>query len=158
MGRSRGQTCVAYRGGAGRWYLWSGRQLRRQRTLILWRWRQVSALREIAMYKSILVAIDGSDAANRGLSQAIELAKHLGGRIRVINVVNKMPLVSPGTPAEVMYWLVDELRGNAESLVHEAVTRRAPLASTLIVASSSRSVIVRVNTSLTRHGPALLRS
>ncbi len=75
------------------------------------------------MYKSILVAIDGSDAANRGLSQAIELAKHLGGRIRVINVVNKMPLVSPGTPAEVMDRLVDELRGNAESLVHEAVTQ-----------------------------------
>ena len=73
------------------------------------------------MYKNILVAIDGSDAANRALSDAIQLARVLHGRIRLIHVLNKVPILPVGTPAEIMEQLVDQMRGTAESLLHEAV-------------------------------------
>jgi nucleotide-binding universal stress UspA family protein len=41
------------------------------------------------MYRNILVPIDGSDTASRGLEEAIRLAKALGSQIRLVHVVNE---------------------------------------------------------------------
>jgi len=40
------------------------------------------------MYQRILVPVDGSPTANRGLTEAIALAKLTGARLRLINVVD----------------------------------------------------------------------
>ena len=72
------------------------------------------------MYQRILVPIDGSDASRQGLEQAMRLAKALGARLRLLHVMNQRSWVSPGSPPDVLRSVADELRGNAESLLHEA--------------------------------------
>lgn len=74
------------------------------------------------MYRNILVATDGSDAANLGLREAIELARSLGGRIRLVHVVNKTPWISPEVAASVVDDLFTQLRSAGESILHEAKT------------------------------------
>ena len=46
------------------------------------------------MYQRILVPVDGSVTANRGLDEAIRLARLSGGRIRVVHVLDQLPLVT----------------------------------------------------------------
>jgi nucleotide-binding universal stress UspA family protein len=41
------------------------------------------------MYQNILVPIDGSETAGRGLDEAIELARTLGARIRLLYVLTR---------------------------------------------------------------------
>ncbi len=51
------------------------------------------------MYGKILVPVDGSETSTRGLNQAIRIAKVLGSRLRLVNVVNEFILdytYSPG--------------------------------------------------------------
>lgn len=40
------------------------------------------------MYKRILVAVDGSSTSERALEEAINLAKHTNGRLRIVHVAN----------------------------------------------------------------------
>ncbi len=44
------------------------------------------------MYRNILVPVDGSPTSNAGLAEAIELARQVGARIRLLHVVDQMPL------------------------------------------------------------------
>jgi nucleotide-binding universal stress UspA family protein len=44
------------------------------------------------MYERILVPVDGSDAANRGLHEAIRLAKALGAELRLVHIVDDSAL------------------------------------------------------------------
>jgi nucleotide-binding universal stress UspA family protein len=69
------------------------------------------------MYKHVLVPIDGSDTARLGLNEAIKLAKLLQADIRLIYVVDKLSNIPP----EAVQAFVDQLRGDAESVVHEAI-------------------------------------
>lgn len=73
------------------------------------------------MYQNILVPVDGSDTAERGLREAIQLARGLSSRIRVIHVVNSTPWIAQGAPG-VIEELVSQLRSTGESIVHEAKT------------------------------------
>jgi nucleotide-binding universal stress UspA family protein len=72
------------------------------------------------MYEHILVPIDGSDAAALGLREAIELARQLKARIRLIHVINKTPLISPGVTAGMIEDVVAQLRKDGESIVRDA--------------------------------------
>jgi nucleotide-binding universal stress UspA family protein len=45
------------------------------------------------MYRRILVPIDGSKTAARGLSEAIRLAKDQGAKLRLLHVVDKMAII-----------------------------------------------------------------
>ena len=75
------------------------------------------------MYKHVLVPVDGSETALLGLNEAIELAKHINAEIRLVHVVNKLPWVSPGeVSADVLQAMINDLRGNGESIVHDATT------------------------------------
>ena len=47
------------------------------------------------MYQQILVPVDGSDCANRGLSEAMALARLTSARIRLVHVIDE-PLVAIG--------------------------------------------------------------
>lgn len=44
------------------------------------------------MYRNILVPVDGSPTSNAGLAEAIQLARQVGARIRLLHVVDPMPL------------------------------------------------------------------
>jgi nucleotide-binding universal stress UspA family protein len=55
------------------------------------------------MYKRMLVPVDGSPTSMLGLQHAVGLAKPLGARIRLLNVVDELALV----PAVDAYALVD---------------------------------------------------
>jgi len=73
------------------------------------------------MYQKILVPIDGSETAERALREAIQLARSLSSRIRVIHVINSTPWITQGA-AGVMEELLSQLRSTGESIVHEAKT------------------------------------
>ncbi len=53
------------------------------------------------MYKRILVPVDGSPPSQLGLGHAVGLAKPLGARIRLLNVVDELSLVSAADAAAV---------------------------------------------------------
>lgn len=74
-----------------------------------------------SMYRNILVAADGSDTAEQALREAVQLARSLSSRIRVIHVINSIPWITQGAP-EVIEERIDELRGTGESIIHEAKT------------------------------------
>jgi nucleotide-binding universal stress UspA family protein len=59
------------------------------------------------MYQRILVPVDGGDCANRGLSEAMALARLTGARIRLVHVIDA-PLVATGA---------DVAAGAAEDLI-----------------------------------------
>jgi len=73
------------------------------------------------MYQKILVPIDGSETAERALREAIQLARSLSSRIRVMHVINSTPWITQGAPG-VMEELLSQLRSTGESIVHEAKT------------------------------------
>ena len=54
------------------------------------------------MYTRILVPVDGSAASARGLDEAIELARHLKARLRLVHVVEPWVMISPETPAATL--------------------------------------------------------
>ena len=69
------------------------------------------------MYTRILVPVDGSVASARGLAEAIELARHLKARIRLVHVVEPWVMVSPETPATIHQ--IAEIRSAGASLLEE---------------------------------------
>jgi nucleotide-binding universal stress UspA family protein len=73
------------------------------------------------MYQNILVAVDGSETAERALREAIQLAHSLSSRIRVIHVINSTPWVAQGAPGAIEE-LLTQLRSTGESIIHEAKT------------------------------------
>jgi nucleotide-binding universal stress UspA family protein len=72
------------------------------------------------MYKNILVPVDGSNAANQGLREAIKLARGFGGRIRVVHIVNRSFSVPMDASAELITQLLDQSRSTSENLIAEA--------------------------------------
>jgi nucleotide-binding universal stress UspA family protein len=45
------------------------------------------------MYQHILVPVDGSPTSDKGLAEAIALARLSGGRLRLLHLVDEMPFV-----------------------------------------------------------------
>ena len=95
------------------------------------------------MYRRILVPVDGSDTAARGLAEAIRLARAGGGCLRLVHVVDTMAIaLSPGggyalTPELVAMLeqagqeLLDRARAEAEAagvaaetVRHDGLTQR----------------------------------
>lgn len=74
------------------------------------------------MYTKILVPLDGSEVAKLGLHQAIELASRLGSRIRLIHVLNDLPLVPPEVTGATFDQIFERLRDDGISLLKQAET------------------------------------
>ncbi|HEV7801096.1 MAG TPA: universal stress protein [Burkholderiales bacterium] len=74
------------------------------------------------MYQRILVPVDGSPTSRLGLRHAIGLAKPLGARLRLLNVVDELSLI----PAVDAYAVVDlaammaALRQGGEELLEQS--------------------------------------
>lgn len=75
------------------------------------------------MYKRILVPIDGSQTAARGLEEAIRLAKDQGARLRLVHVVEEYAVVQ-GAGLEVagpyVSDLIDTLRAEGKKIIARA--------------------------------------
>jgi nucleotide-binding universal stress UspA family protein len=84
--------------------------------------RAEGALEETIMYQNILVPIDGSDTAALGLSEAIELARALRGRIRLLHVVNTVTWVGDNVAPSILEELINQARSFGECVIHDAKT------------------------------------
>jgi nucleotide-binding universal stress UspA family protein len=76
----------------------------------------------MSVYRKIMVPVDGSPASNRGLAEAIALARNQGATLRLVHVLDEL-ILGPG--AETVVYLgntVDLLREAGEQIVAEAET------------------------------------
>lgn len=51
------------------------------------------------MYKHILIATDGSELAQKGLEQGLNLAKQLGSKVTVLTVTDPFPMMATASSA-----------------------------------------------------------
>jgi len=65
------------------------------------------------MYKSILVAIDGSQTSEAALNEAIQFARATGSRLRIVNVVDEVNLNWSEFPNTAELWNVLVASGRA---------------------------------------------
>jgi len=82
------------------------------------------------MYKKILVPVDGSSASNRGLGEAIRVAKFCGATIRLLHVVNEL-IIDPAYPPLINYAdLLEVLRTGGKKILatSEALVREHKVA------------------------------
>lgn len=74
------------------------------------------------MYQNILVPVDGSSTAARGLAEAIKLASSLHSRIRLLHVVNELVVLAPEISPGAFIQVVDVLRSQGQTLLSDAET------------------------------------
>lgn len=72
------------------------------------------------MYQRILVPIDGSDTAARGLREAIGLARELKSKLVLLYVIDDFPLLVEMSSTVNVEATLAELRKRAEALLGEA--------------------------------------
>lgn len=78
------------------------------------------------MYQKILVPIDGSDTASRGLQEAIKLAKLTGARLRLLHVVDQISFAAGMESAGMMTGeMLELLREGGEQVLKKAAARVA---------------------------------
>lgn len=72
------------------------------------------------MYKRILVPIDGSPQSNKGIDEAISLAREQGSQIRLIHVLDHARLASPEIAGARFDSLFEQLREDGKCLLTNA--------------------------------------
>jgi nucleotide-binding universal stress UspA family protein len=80
----------------------------------------VSRNKEAAMYRRILVPIDGSSTAQRGLQEAMKLAQALDATLVLLHVVESMPVMMEVASAAVWEQLIQNLRAQGQSTLDQA--------------------------------------
>lgn len=71
------------------------------------------------MYGKILVPVDGSAASTRGLGEAIELARNLKARIRLVHVVEPFVMMTPEVIPAMVHQVADSIRSIGNALLQE---------------------------------------
>jgi nucleotide-binding universal stress UspA family protein len=74
------------------------------------------------MYKRILVPVDGSATAARGLNEAIKLAGEQGAALRLVHVVDELFITSPFAVSPPVGDLFEMLRQEGRSVLDKAET------------------------------------
>jgi len=78
-------------------------------------------MERIALYQQILVPVDGSDTSDAGLAEATRLAHLTGAKLRLLQVVDDMPMIMSGDTLVAMTTDVfDLLRKNGQRILDEA--------------------------------------
>ena len=76
------------------------------------------------MYQRILVPIDGSSTANRGVDEAIRLAKLAGAQVRLLHVLDELIFVTGfETGATYINDLLPKLKEGGEAILEDARRR-----------------------------------
>lgn len=100
------------------------------------------------MYRSILVPIDGSEIASRGLQQAIGLAKALQARITLLHVLDLYPFFGHSATSSELERLLASRRDAAHALL---------ASSALDVRDAGVAVKTELKESLDKHaGPHIV--
>lgn len=78
----------------------------------------------VSIYQRILVPIDGSGTASKGLDEAIRLAQLTGGKLKLIHVVDELALaISAGGYAGPIDGVLESLRNSGRQILAEASKR-----------------------------------
>jgi nucleotide-binding universal stress UspA family protein len=72
------------------------------------------------MYRRILVPVDGSDTAKRGLEEAIKLAEALESELRIIHIVDDSALALNPEAGVAAAPLVEDFAENGRQILEEA--------------------------------------
>lgn len=72
------------------------------------------------MYGRILVPVDGSEAANRGLKEAIGMAQELRATLRLVHAVNEVVFDSGYSPTMYLDQLVELMREAGRTILRNA--------------------------------------
>jgi nucleotide-binding universal stress UspA family protein len=72
------------------------------------------------MYERILVPVDGSEPSDRGLQEAIRLAKALGSEIRLVHIVDETPLAMNPETGMATAPLVADFAEGGKAILEEA--------------------------------------
>jgi nucleotide-binding universal stress UspA family protein len=99
------------------------------------------------MFRSILVAVDGSPAAARALETAVELARSEGARLSLINVVDLPRWRISGFPLAVPFPDEAELVREAEQTLERAegrVPEGIPVSTVLRKGSVVKEILKRI--------------
>ena len=76
------------------------------------------------MYQRILVPVDGSATAERGLAEAMQLCKLTGGRLRLIHVVDELSFALSASEGMAFSGdVVDVLRESGTAILGAAADR-----------------------------------
>jgi nucleotide-binding universal stress UspA family protein len=71
------------------------------------------------MYARILVPVDGSEAAEQGLNEAIDLARHLKARMQIVHIVEPYVMVTPETMPTTVLQVAETVRSVGAELLEE---------------------------------------
>jgi nucleotide-binding universal stress UspA family protein len=82
--------------------------------------------KELLMYSKIMVPVDGSDTARRGLEAAMELAKRLDAQLTLLHVLEFYPVMVEMVPSSAWEQISDGVREHGQKLLDDA--RAAALA------------------------------
>jgi nucleotide-binding universal stress UspA family protein len=72
------------------------------------------------MYQRILVPVDGSETASRGLQEAIRLSKALGASIRLVHIIDDTPLALNPEAGVAAAPLVADFAEGGKQIMEEA--------------------------------------
>lgn len=72
------------------------------------------------MYQRILVPVDGSDTARRGLEEAIKLSKALGARVKLVHIVDESVLALNPETGVAAAPLVEDFEASGKAILEEA--------------------------------------
>ena len=88
------------------------------------------------MYQKILCPVDGSPASNRGMKEAINIAKSLNAKLRFIHVIDTYYPIIDEAGNYVLLDTIKSLRKNAEKVIKKA---KATAESAGVIAESKLS-------------------
>jgi nucleotide-binding universal stress UspA family protein len=71
------------------------------------------------MYTRILVPVDGSAASSKGLDEAIDLARHLNARMRLVHVVEPWLMITAQTAISTIHQVAENIRSVGSALLEE---------------------------------------
>ena len=77
----------------------------------------IKTIRNMSAYRKILVPVDGSPTSNRGLTEAIRLAKDQGAALRLVHVLDELMVVPGGEAVVYLGNTVDVLREGSDVLL-----------------------------------------
>jgi nucleotide-binding universal stress UspA family protein len=80
----------------------------------------VSAFQELVMYRRILVPLDGSDTAQRGLQEALGLAKAFDSSLVLLHVVEYYPMMMEMATATTWEVITTDLRAHGQQVLERA--------------------------------------
>jgi lipoyl-dependent peroxiredoxin len=101
------------------------------------------------MFRSVLVAVDGSDAAAKALEEAIDLARAEGARLTLISVAAPPRWVFAGGPIVVPLPVDEVLERDAQAVVERAkalVPEDIPVSTVVRRGPAAEAILKRVET------------